>query len=339
MDQRRPGALLHRAGGGPVRARCGHRARPIPRPYIRFVRRSGEPALELGCGDGDPLLDLRARGLDVEGLDSSPDMLARCRANAAARGLVVTLHESPMESMELPPSLPLDLPGRPVVQPAARRRHGLAGPGSHPRPPRARRLGADPAVRARADAAQRARACPAPTTPTTAPPCGSRVVAVERDDAARLQAAAHCATSASATARWSGSSGRGCCTGTPRTASGSSSSDAGLLVDERPRRGRRAARARRDVVRVRRQPRPRLRSDGIGARPAAARGPGAGGGDARPRRGDLRREAQGRDRRGGRRRRARPRRRRPRPRGPVVPHDDRPQTTDRSAQPPGPPTL
>ena len=74
---------------------------PDPAPYIRFVRRSGEPALELGCGDGDPLLDLRAKGLDVEGLDASPDMLARCRANAAARGLVVTLHESRMEAMEL----------------------------------------------------------------------------------------------------------------------------------------------------------------------------------------------------------------------------------------------
>ncbi len=74
---------------------------PDPEPYARFVIKSGQPALELGCGDGEPLLDLRARGLDVEGLDSSPDMLARCRAAAAARGLVVTLHESPMESMEL----------------------------------------------------------------------------------------------------------------------------------------------------------------------------------------------------------------------------------------------
>jgi SAM-dependent methyltransferase len=74
---------------------------PDPEPYARFIARSGEPALELGCGDGDPLLDLRARGLDVEGLDASPDMLARCRAAAAARGLVVTLHESPIESMEL----------------------------------------------------------------------------------------------------------------------------------------------------------------------------------------------------------------------------------------------
>jgi hypothetical protein len=74
---------------------------PDPEPYVRFVHRSGEPALELGCGDGEPLLDLRARGLDVEGLDSSPDMLDRCRAAAAARSLVVTLHESPMEAMEL----------------------------------------------------------------------------------------------------------------------------------------------------------------------------------------------------------------------------------------------
>ena len=77
---------------------------PDPAPYLRFVRRSGEPALELGCGDGDPLLDLRARGVDVEGLDSSPDMLARCQARAASSGLAVTLHESTMESMLLEPS-------------------------------------------------------------------------------------------------------------------------------------------------------------------------------------------------------------------------------------------
>jgi SAM-dependent methyltransferase len=82
---------------GPLRSA----GRPDPAPYVRFVTRSGLPALELGCGDGDPLLDLRARGLDVEGLDSSPDMLARCRAAAAERGLVVTLHEARMEEMEL----------------------------------------------------------------------------------------------------------------------------------------------------------------------------------------------------------------------------------------------
>ena len=75
---------------------------PDAATYARFIARSGQPALELGCGDGDPLLDLRARGIDVEGLDSSPDMLERCRRRAAERDLAVTLHEAPMEHMELP---------------------------------------------------------------------------------------------------------------------------------------------------------------------------------------------------------------------------------------------
>lgn len=76
-------------------------ATPDPEPYARFVARSGEPALELGCGDGDPLLELRARGLDVEGLDSSAEMLARCRAAASARGLDVVLHHATMQDMDL----------------------------------------------------------------------------------------------------------------------------------------------------------------------------------------------------------------------------------------------
>ncbi len=74
---------------------------PDPEPYARFVARWGEPALELGCGDGDPLLDLRSQGLEVDGLDSSPDMLARCRLAAAARGLDVVLHEQAVQSMAL----------------------------------------------------------------------------------------------------------------------------------------------------------------------------------------------------------------------------------------------
>jgi len=73
-----------------------------PEPYARFIATSGEPALELGCGEGEPLLELRRRGLDVEGLDSSPDMLDRCRLAAERRGLPVVLHHQPMQTMELP---------------------------------------------------------------------------------------------------------------------------------------------------------------------------------------------------------------------------------------------
>ncbi len=81
---------------GPLRS-----AVPDPEPYARFVSRHGEPALELGCGTGDPLLDLVARGLDVEGLDSSADMLEQCRVAAQERAIEVVLHHQRMEHMDL----------------------------------------------------------------------------------------------------------------------------------------------------------------------------------------------------------------------------------------------
>jgi hypothetical protein len=76
-------------------------ADPDPEPLVRFIERYGTPALELGCGDGDPLLDLRGRGIDIDGLDSSADMLERCRVRARDAGLDVVLHHSTMESMDL----------------------------------------------------------------------------------------------------------------------------------------------------------------------------------------------------------------------------------------------
>ncbi len=76
--------------------------RTDPAPYAALVRRYGEPALELGCGDGEPLLDLRRQGLEVEGVDSSADMLARCRTAAREAGLDVVLHHQRMEALDLP---------------------------------------------------------------------------------------------------------------------------------------------------------------------------------------------------------------------------------------------
>lgn len=69
--------------------------------YAELIATSGEPALELGCGDGDPLLELRRRGLDVEGVDSSADMLARCAVRAEEAGLEVTTHHQRMEDLSL----------------------------------------------------------------------------------------------------------------------------------------------------------------------------------------------------------------------------------------------
>lgn len=70
--------------------------------FADLIRNRGEPALELGCGTGHPLLPLVAQGLRVEGLDSSRDMLTRCEAKAQAQGVHVTLHQQEMQSFTLP---------------------------------------------------------------------------------------------------------------------------------------------------------------------------------------------------------------------------------------------
>jgi len=73
-----------------------------PEPYADFIRATGTPALELGCGDGDPLLDLRRRGLDVDGVDSSADMLDRLRHRADEQGAPITVFHQRMEALDLP---------------------------------------------------------------------------------------------------------------------------------------------------------------------------------------------------------------------------------------------
>jgi SAM-dependent methyltransferase len=80
---------------GPLRS-----SSPTPQGYASFVASSGEPALELGCGDGDPLLALRALGLDVDGVDSSADMLERLVARAGDLG--VTVFQQRFEDLDLP---------------------------------------------------------------------------------------------------------------------------------------------------------------------------------------------------------------------------------------------
>ncbi|KOG33091.1 class I SAM-dependent methyltransferase [Streptomyces resistomycificus] len=73
-----------------------------PEPYAAFIQQVGMPALELGCGDGDPLLELRRRGLDVDGVDSSADMLERLRHRADELGIAATVFHQRMEALDLP---------------------------------------------------------------------------------------------------------------------------------------------------------------------------------------------------------------------------------------------
>ena len=69
--------------------------------YLNLIAESGEPALDVGCGTGRLLLDYLGEGIDIDGVDNSPEMLALCREKAEARGLQPTLFEQQMESLEL----------------------------------------------------------------------------------------------------------------------------------------------------------------------------------------------------------------------------------------------
>jgi ubiquinone/menaquinone biosynthesis C-methylase UbiE len=70
--------------------------------YLQMITRSGEPVLDVGCGTGRLLLDFLVAGIDVDGVDISPEMLSICRQKAKQRRLTPTLYEQAIESLELP---------------------------------------------------------------------------------------------------------------------------------------------------------------------------------------------------------------------------------------------
>lgn len=72
-----------------------------PARYAAFVRTHGQPGLEVGCGAGQPLFQLVSEGLDVDGVDSSPDMIQQARTVARQQGLNVRLSVARMEAMDL----------------------------------------------------------------------------------------------------------------------------------------------------------------------------------------------------------------------------------------------
>lgn len=68
------------------------------------IRRHGEPVLDVGCGTGRLLLDFLARGVDIDGVDNSPQMLDLLRQKAELSGLDVAdrVHLGRMESLSTP---------------------------------------------------------------------------------------------------------------------------------------------------------------------------------------------------------------------------------------------
>ena len=72
--------------------------------YRNIIERDGQPALDLACGTGRLLLPLLSAGLDVDGCDISPDMLAFCREGAVRQRLSPRLYQQAMHDLDLPRS-------------------------------------------------------------------------------------------------------------------------------------------------------------------------------------------------------------------------------------------
>ncbi len=72
--------------------------------FLGLIQERGAPVLDIGCGTGRLLLDFLARGIDIDGLEISDDMLTILRAKATEAGLDVSgrLYRQPMQAMEIP---------------------------------------------------------------------------------------------------------------------------------------------------------------------------------------------------------------------------------------------
>jgi|SRR5579883_1684838 len=75
--------------------------RPDVAFYVNAAREAAGPVLELGCGTGRVLIPTARAGVDITGLDASPDMLAICRARAASENLPVALLQGDMRDFHL----------------------------------------------------------------------------------------------------------------------------------------------------------------------------------------------------------------------------------------------
>jgi SAM-dependent methyltransferase len=70
--------------------------------YRALIERSGQPALDAGCGPGRLIRSFLRAGLDVDGSDISPDMLELCRRHAEAEGLSPNLYCQSTAHLDLP---------------------------------------------------------------------------------------------------------------------------------------------------------------------------------------------------------------------------------------------
>jgi SAM-dependent methyltransferase len=98
--------------------------------FLEVIHSYGGPVLDVGCGTGRTLLDFMQQGIDIDGVDVSPEMLALCKQKADKSGLKPNLQLQKMEELDLPrkyrcimvPSSSFQLLIDPALPPLAMRR-------------------------------------------------------------------------------------------------------------------------------------------------------------------------------------------------------------------------
>src|SRR5512145_2701446 len=70
--------------------------------YLDVVKKYGAPVLDVGCGTGRILLDFMRQGIDIDGVDNSPDMLALLKQKAESLNVHPTVYQQKMDQLDLP---------------------------------------------------------------------------------------------------------------------------------------------------------------------------------------------------------------------------------------------
>ncbi|CAH1198915.1 hypothetical protein PAECIP111893_01166 [Paenibacillus plantiphilus] len=70
--------------------------------YEKLIAEASGRALEIGCGTGRLLVPYLQKGLEVEGVDPSSEMLSVCREKGEQTGVSPVLYEQYMQELQLP---------------------------------------------------------------------------------------------------------------------------------------------------------------------------------------------------------------------------------------------
>jgi SAM-dependent methyltransferase len=70
--------------------------------FLDAVKKFGQPVLDVGCGTGRILLDFMGQGIDIDGVDNSPDMLTLLGQKAEKSNLHPIVYQQEMTALSLP---------------------------------------------------------------------------------------------------------------------------------------------------------------------------------------------------------------------------------------------